>query len=345
MATIDDVAKAAGVSKSTVSSVFSKKRPISKEVTAEVLKVAKELNYRPNYWARSLVNKTTRIIGLNMRGEEKAKLNQFQYSLLNGVLPVCYEKGYRLLINTVSSTFKNQVEHIASDPVDGEIILDAVIGDSRIDDCLQRDIPIVVIGRPSEEDESRVCYVDNDNVGIAAKATHYLMSLGHQRILFLNAPANRTVAVDRGQGYLNAFEQAGLTPPREMIVHKPDGITSSVTFGCETVLTELRANPGITAVLADTDSMALGAYQAAEQLGLSIPEQLSVLSFAYDGPLAQEFSPPLTGVRLHADQLGQESMLLLLEQLETGKRLAKRTLIPADIVVRGSCASPVSAKL
>lgn len=57
MATIDDVAKAAGVSKSTVSSVFSKKRPISKEVTAEVLKVAKELNYRPNYWARSLVNK------------------------------------------------------------------------------------------------------------------------------------------------------------------------------------------------------------------------------------------------------------------------------------------------
>lgn len=340
MATIDDVAKAAGVSKSTVSSVFSKKRPISKEVTEQVLRVARELNYRPNYWARSLVSKTTRIIGLNMQGEQKAKMNQFQYSLLNGVLPVCYEQGYRLLINTVSSTYKNQVEHIASDPVDGEIILDAVVGDSRIDDCLQRGIPIVVIGRPSEEDQSRVSYVDNDNVGIATQATQYLMSLGHRRILFLNAPVNRTVAVDRGQGYLNAFEQAGITPPKDMIVHKPDGGTSSLTFGCNAVLAQLRADLSITAVIADTDSMALGVYQAAEQLGLRIPEQLSVLSFAYDSPLAQEFSPPLTGVRLHADQLGQESMLLLLEQLESGKRLAKRTLIPAEIVVRGSCAPP-----
>lgn len=340
LATIDDVAKAAGVSKSTVSSVFSKKRPISKEVTEHVMKVAKEMNYRPNYWARSLVNKTTRIIGLNMRGEQKARINQFQYSLLSGILPICYEKGYRLLINSLSPAFLNQVEHMASDPVDGEIILDSVIGDSRIEDCLQRDVPIVVIGRPSDEDQSRVCYVDNDNVGIGMMATQYLISMGHRHILFLNAPENRTVAVDRKQGFLNAFEQAGLLPAPERVVHKPNPTASAVAFGYEAVLTELRANPKTTAILADTDSMALGAYQAAEELGLRIPEQLSVLSFAYDSPVAQEFTPPLTGIRIHADQLGQESILLLLEQIESGKRLAKRTLIPAELVVRGSCASP-----
>jgi DNA-binding LacI/PurR family transcriptional regulator len=338
VATIDDVAKAAGVSKGTVSNVFSKKRPISKEVTELVLKVAKELNYRPNYWARSLVNKTTRIIGLNMRGE-KQKLSQFQYSLLNGILPVCYEKGYRLLMNTLSPTYLNQVEHFASDPVDGEIILDAVIGDSRIEDCLQRNVPIVVIGRPSGEDETRVSYVNNDNIATATKVTNYLLSLGHEHILFLNGPENRTVAMDRVQGYRRAFADRGMDHSDELIVHKSDSATvTSLAYGYETTLAKLKEHPQITAVLTDTESMAQGVYQAASELGLSIPEQLSVLCFGYEGQVQHEFQPPLTGVQLHADKLGTEAILLLLEQLGSGQKLAKRTIIPSDLVLRHSCA-------
>ncbi|ANS74815.1 LacI family transcriptional regulator [Paenibacillus yonginensis] len=341
MATIEDVAKAAGVSKGTVSNVFSKKRPISKEVTEHVMKVAKELNYRPNYWARSLVNKKTRIIGLNMRGE-KLKMSHFQYSLLNGVLPVCYERGYRLLLNTLSPNYLNQVEHLASDPVDGEIILDAVIGDSRIEDCLQRNVPIVVIGRPSGEDETRVSYVNNDNISTAAKVTQYLISLGHEQILFINGPENRTVTVDRTAGYMQAFAQQGQSPSEGMIVHQNNMQTmTSLTYSYETALVRLKENPEITAVLTDTESMALGVYKAAAELNLRIPEQLSVLCFGYGGTFAQEFNPPLTGVDLHADKLGTEAILLLLEQLEqsdAGNKLAKRTIIPSDLVVRGSCA-------
>lgn len=349
MATIDDVAKAAGVSKGTVSNVFSKKRPISKEVTEHVLKVAKELNYRPNYWARSLVNKTTRIVGLNMRFE-KQRMSQFLYSLLNGIFPVCYERGYRLLINTLSPTYLNQVEHQASDPVDGEIILDAVIGDSRIEDNLRRDVPTVVIGRPSGEDETRVSYVNNDNIGISAKVAGYLMSLGHQHILFLNGHENRTVSVDRSIGFMNAFTERGLQAPAGSMVYKPEA-QGSQAYGYEAALTRLRQQPEITAVITDTESMALGVYKAAEQLGLQIPQQLSVLCFGYEGTLAQEFNPPLTGVSLHADKLGNEAILLLLEQLASEKKLAKRTIIPAELVVRGSCgpapatAAPLSEQL
>lgn len=196
MATIDDVAKASGVSKGTVSSVFSKKRPISKEVTERVLAAARSLNYKPNYWARSLANRSTRILGLNIRGES-FKFGQFHLSLLNGVLRICYEHGYRLLVNTLSPSYLNQVENIASDPIDGEILLDPMEEDARIEDRLQSGMPIVIIGRPPELYEAQVCYVDNDNVGMAFQMTRYLLELGHTDILFLNAVEGSTVGRSR----------------------------------------------------------------------------------------------------------------------------------------------------
>ncbi|QHW31992.1 LacI family transcriptional regulator [Paenibacillus rhizovicinus] len=340
MATIDDVAKASGVSKGTVSSVFSKKRPISKEVSERVLAAAEALNYKPNYWARSLANRSTHIIGLNIRGES-FKFGQFHLSLLNGVLRVCYEHGYRLLVNTLSPAYLNQVENIASDPVDGEILLDPVEDDARIADRLRSGLPIVVIGRPPAKYEAQVSYVDNDNVGMAARVTRYLLELGHTEILFLNAMAGTTVSDDRGNGYLAAFKRAGRVSKPELMLNKPPEDTPSHGFGYHAALAKLTALPAITAIIVDTDMMALGVYKAAEQLGLRIPEQLSVIAFSDNSVLSAEFHPPLTGVRLYADRLGTEALQLLLEQMQAEGKSAKRVLVPAELVVRGSCASPM----
>jgi DNA-binding LacI/PurR family transcriptional regulator len=334
---IDDVAKACGVSKSTVSNVFSKKLPISKEVTERVLAVAKELNYRPNYWARSLANKSTKIIGLNIRGE-LFKFSQFHLALLNGVLRVCYDHGYRLLINTLPPSYHNQVELIASDPVDGEILLDPEIGDPRIEECLRHKVPVVLIGRPDEAYESKVSYVDNDNMVAAKLVIHYLLSLGHRDILFLNAPADRTVTEDREYGFHQAFREAGFEPPTDRVVYKPDPNVSSVSFGYETALAMLRSDPNITAVVADSDKMALGVYQAAQTLSLRIPEQLSVFAFSEDSVFSQEFTPPLTGMKLHPERLGEEAAKLLIEQLLQKSNVSKRTLIASEPIYRGSCA-------
>jgi DNA-binding LacI/PurR family transcriptional regulator len=339
MATIDDVAKASGVSKGTVSSVFSKKRPISKEVTERVLAAAKELNYKPNYWARSLANKSTRIIGLNIRAD-KVKFSQFHLSLLNGVLGVCYAHGYRLLVNALPSSFQNRVEHMATDPVDGEILLDPENRDPRIAERLSGDVPIVLIGRPSPEYENRVSYVDNDNVEMTQQITRYLLGLGHRSFLFLNAPKFRTVADDRARGFLAAVREAGLPPSSYQVAYKPDPDNPSFDFGYETTLGMLRSHPGITAVIADTDTMALGVYKAAETLGLSIPGQLSVFAFSDDSVFSPEFTPPLTGVRLHAERLGREAATLLLEQINGAARTFKRTIVPTDMVIRSSCTEP-----
>lgn len=337
MATIDDVAKATGVSKGTVSSVFSKKRPISKEVTERVLEAAKALNYKPNYWARSLANKSTRIIGLNIPGE-KFKFSQFHLSLMNGVLRVCYDHGYRLLVNTLPQTYLNKVENISSDPVDGEIILDPETHDLRIAERLNRQIPIVLIGRPSMEYDNRVSYVDNDNVGMTAQITRYLLELGHRNFLFLNAPKHRTVAIDRELGFLTTFQEAGIAQSAQRIVHKPDTVNSSLDFGYETTLAMLQQMPDISAVIADSDTMALGVYKAAQKLGIQIPERLSVFAFSDDSVFSPEFTPPLTGVRLNAEQLGIEAATILLAQLRKETKTVNRTIVPTEMVIRSSCA-------
>lgn len=339
MATIDDVAKAAGVSKGTVSNVFSKKRPISKEVTDRVLAIAREMNYKPNYWARSLANKSTRIIGLNIRGES-FRFSQFHLSLLNGVLHVCYQHGYRVLVNTLSPAYLEQVENIVTDPVDGEILLDPEVEDSRIEERLDSKIPIVLVGRPSKEYEAKVSYVDNDNVEAGAGVTRYLLSLGHRRILFLNAPSYRTVAEDRGYGFLSTLRKHGLRPDTSWVINKPDSVGSSFAFGYEMTKSVIAKNPEITAVIADTDSMALGVYKAAEEIGLNIPADLSVFAFSDNFRFSPEFTPPLTGTMLHAEELGMEAARMLIQLLSANAQTAKRTLISAKLVIRDSCASP-----
>lgn len=336
MANIDDVAKVAGVSKSTVSNVFSKKRPISKEVSQRVLDAALDLNYRPNYWARSLANKKTNIIGLNMPGEQ-VKFSQFHLGLFNGVLRECYNQGYRLLVNTLSTEFSSQVEHLATDPVDGDILLDPAANDERISERIKRNVPLVVIGRPQEEFESSVSYVDNDNIGMGQIVTEYLLQLGHTHIAFLNAPKERTVAQDREHGYYRAYNKAELSVDAKFIVYKDSSLTSTV-YGYQMTKKLLAAYPHITAIITDTDKVALGVYQAAAELNLQIPQDLSVFAFSDDSVFAPEFKPPLTGVRLNGEVLGSEAAKLLIEQCRQPNAIAKRILIPASLVYRGSCA-------
>ncbi|TJY43316.1 LacI family transcriptional regulator [Cohnella pontilimi] len=336
MSTIEDVAKASGVSKGTVSSVFSKKRPISKEVSERVLAAAKELNYKPNYWARSLANKSTKILGLNIPGEQ-FKFSQFHLSLMNGVLGVCYRHGYRLLVNSLPPSYLSQVEHWVSDPVDGEIMLDPENEDPRIMERIHGQVPIVLVGRPSSQYESKVSYVDNDNVGMTEQITRYLLELGHRNLLFLNAPKHRTVAGDRELGFRSACREAGIPETHQQIVFKPDIYRPSNEFGYETTMKALQEMPEITAVIADTDTMALGVYKAAEHLGMTIPDQLSVYAFSDDSTYSPEFTPPLTGVRLHAEQLGREAAVILLEQLSKETKTVKRAIVPTEMVIRSSC--------
>ncbi|WP_245809806.1 LacI family DNA-binding transcriptional regulator [Cohnella massiliensis] len=332
---MNDVAKVAGVSKSTVSNVFSGKRAISEAVRERVLNSARELNYRPNYFARSMVTKETRIIGLVMDGR-KVKFNQYNLSFFNGVLKECNRQGYRLLIDTLPDEFRNQVTQMTSDPADGEIILDPSTSDKRIEERAASGRIMTIIGKPPKKFESNLSYVNNDNVMAAEAATAHLLELGHRNILLINAVKQHTVSQDRRAGYEAAFQKRGLAPDERFSVFRDEAV-SSIEYGYETAVKFLRRFARITAVIADTDQIALGVYRALSELGLAVPRDVSVIAFNNDTVYPNEFNPPLTCIELNGETLGQEAAKLLIEQLKAKEKLVKQVIIQSKLVERASC--------
>lgn len=335
MANISDVARLAGVSKGTVSNVFTQKRPVRKEVAARVLQVAQELNFKPNYFARTLSIKKTNIIGLSIPAE-KTKFSQFHLSLINGVLQGCYEHGYRLLVNTLASDYRQASKYVTTNPVDGEIFLDPEEKDARLEQHLNSDPPIVVVGRPPEPFRSKLCYVDNDNEATAARVTEYLIELGHQDILFLNAAKERTVSADRQRGYENALSRAGIRLKPQLHVFK-DLVTPSVDYGYQSIKDSIENHISFSAVITDTDKVALGVYRAASELGLTIPSDLSVFAFSDDSVFAPEFHPPLSGVSLNAEKLGRAAVELLMQRIHDDSSSCVNEMVPSTLVIRDSC--------
>ncbi|NGP46842.1 LacI family transcriptional regulator [Bacillaceae bacterium SIJ1] len=344
MATITEVAKLAGVSKGTVSNVFSGKRPISQQVKTRVLEAAATLNYKPNYWARTLAIKKTKMIGLNFLSDEH-QFSQFHLSLINGVLSECYKSGYRLLINALSNEYQTDIEHLARDPIDGEILLDPSLDDQRIEERLRENLPVIVIGNPPSGLSESLSYVDNDNVEAARKLTSHLLKLGHEHISFINAPSQRTVSVDRRTGYEKAFVEAGMTYRDEWVISIPPE-ESSAEFGYTTA-TRLLKKEKCGAMITDNERCAMGVYHAAKEMGIRIPEDLSVASFSEES-FVSRFSPPLTSVQLNGGHLGQAAARQLLAELKMEEaestRSAGRIIVPTDFI-QGASSAPIKINI
>jgi DNA-binding LacI/PurR family transcriptional regulator len=335
MATIDDVAKLAGVSKGTVSNVFSKKRPISQAVSERVLAVAKQLNYEPNHVARSLATRKTMIVGLRMPVSRNTTLSGFETQMIDGVIRECAKHGYRVLLDTLPE--QEDVTTFSSDPVDGVIMLNPKEKDSRIERYMRMGLPLVLIGRPHSVQEE-ICFVDNNNEEMASQVGDYLLDNGHRRILFLNAAADMTVATDRRQGLVRAFQRKGIPFDEELVLnYSRKTFPNASDYGYISVLSTYR-KWNYTAVIADTDRVALGVFRAVRELGISIPEDLSLIALSNDATVALETTPKLTTVELNVNRLGTEAAKILMEKIRDASVL-RRVIIDAKLVQRDSCRS------
>jgi DNA-binding LacI/PurR family transcriptional regulator len=335
VSTINDVAKMAGVSKSTVSNVFSGKRSISQEVKNRVLEIARELNYRPNYFARSLAIKESKIIGLNILGSI-TKISEYHLSFINGVLKECHEKGYRLLINTQLGEKDAMTNYEVSGPADGEILLDPYENDHRIYKIIEEKIPLVLVGRPPKKYRNKVSYINHDNVQIAKEMTQYLINEGHRDILFLNTIKEKTVSQDRTRGFILAYEEMDEEIPTGLIKFNPMN-KNSIEYGYSATLSMLAQNKKITAIMADSDNVAQGVYNALQELGLKIPADVSVVAYGYCPD--NKFLPPLTCVDLKAELMGIEATKMLIEQCYLKEEIIKNAILPSKIMVRDSVKS------
>ncbi|TVX96461.1 LacI family DNA-binding transcriptional regulator [Cohnella terricola] len=340
MAKIDDVARAAGVSKGTVSNVFSQKRPTSKQVTEKVLRASRELNYVPNHIARSLVTKKTMAIGLTIP-HGNFFFSAFHTQFINGVVLEASTFGYRVLLDMIADR-EIDTPSLASYPIDGAIVLGPTEEDERIDMLHQNKIPFVTVGKILNSQVTDPLTVNNDNEVIMRDIVGYLTGLGHRHMTFLNAAEQTTVATVRTKAFEKVLGEKDI-PFDSCSVHYKPPIHSEhyLDYGYEETVRALGGSTKPTAIIADDDRTAYCAMNAIKDAGLRVPEDVSLFVVCGDLELMYRTSPALTSMDLVPSELGSQAVKLLLHRLGIVEGEYEREwIVSSRINIRESC-SPV----
>lgn len=338
--TIADVARAAGVSKATVSRVLTgQTKHVREETRQRVLKAADELGYHPSNLARSLKSKRSFTLGAVGYG-----LDYFGPSCtLSGVEQEASELGYTVILHLVRKPETNDVEQLLrkmlSFYVDGIVWAVPEIGANRAwirHQLHQPSVPIVFLSMEPQPDQFVVA-VDNYSGGLMA--TRHLIAQGRQNIGLITGPLDWWEARQRKLGWQEALESVGL-PRKDSFIAEGNWTSASGMRG----LTQLLArHPEIDGLFACNDQMALGALKVARQLGRRIPEDLTIVGFD-DIPEAAYFYPPLSTVRQDMVKLGRCAVRKLGKAIEanrSGKPLPPETiLLQPELIVRESSLLP-----
>ena len=336
--TIKDVAKLAKVAPSTVSRVIANNPRISEKTKKKVREAMDELGYHPNFIARSLASQSTQAIGLVMPSSTDVVFqNPFFPTVLRGLSEGAHEKHYALYMTTGKTDneiLDGVTQMVQGGRVDGVVLLYSKIEDKVLMYLQERGIPFVVIGKPFKHVEE-ITHVDNDNFRATKEVTEYLIQLGHDHIAFVGGNLNLVVTVERLLGYEKALREAGISLNDEYIVHEEflrEGGQEAVRE-----LLSLKVPP--TALVVADDLMALGVLNTLDEMGIKVPEDISIISF--NNVLVSEMSrPPLTSVDINIFDLGFEAARSLIQKIENPKEPIKRIIIPHQIVKRFSCSFP-----
>jgi len=326
--TIRDVAERAGVSKSLVSLVMRGASNVSAERREAVLRAARELGYRPNAVARSLVRRRSHVVGLMLSDIH----NPYFAEVADGVEGEAMLAGYRALTNTGRrrvSGERDAIETLLQLRVDALVLAGAILPTADIVEAAQS-VPIALAARATRS--HAVDSVTNDDRRGGAMAVEHLVSLGHRRIAHISAGSGAG-AKSRRTGYERAMVAAGL---RSEIRVVPGSFTED--GGYEGMRTLLAGRRRPTAVFVANDLAAIGALEAADEAGVGIPEDVSVVG--YDNTvLAALPRIDLTTIAQPGAEIGATAVRLVLERIG-GRTEARHIVIPPSLVVRSTSAPP-----
>ncbi len=329
-ATIFDVARDAGVSVSTVSKVINDRYGVATETAKRVRRVIAELGYESSLVARSLRSHRTGVLGVLV-----AEFEPFSTELLKALSAAARNSGYELLAHAGGSGGpgghvgweRRSLARLGGTLIDGAIIVTPTVaeGDYRI--------PVVAID--PHTGSSELPTVDADNLGGAVLAVRHLLDLGHRRIGFLSGRADLVSARLREDGYRHALIEAGVGVD-ESLVREGGYRAESATRPARELL-DRPDRP--TAIFAANDLTAIRTMEVAAQLGLSVPDDLSVVGFD-DVPDASQFAIPLTTVAQPLHEMGRRAMELLLDILSERDIPQPHVTFDTRLVVRASTAAP-----
>jgi LacI family transcriptional regulator len=309
---IEDVARRAGVSVTTVSHALSGKRPVSALATARVRAAVEQLGYRPNALARGLRTRRSQTVALVIPDIT----NPFYPTLARGLQDAVGSAGYHVFVcNTDAQPGLEQelLDDLAQRQVDGVVVVPFYLSTDDIAPHVEAGMAVVALGR--RIDHPRVDIVDSDNVAGAALAARHLVALGHTRIGLIAGTS--PIGEQRTHGFRRTLVEAGL-PVGDDLLAQGAWTREGGTQAAEALFE--RADP--TALFAANDVMAIGAMDAAAAQGIAIPGDVSLVGYD-DIDAARLVTPALTTVRNPAYEMGSAAAGLLMERL-SGTRSAGR---------------------
>ena len=340
--TIEDVARAAGVSAMTVSRVINGGKNVRDSTRAAVLDAVGKLNYSPNTAARSLAAGEATHIGLLYANPSAAYLSQF----LIGALHAARRAGAHLVIESCESEDADEQAEVtrrfATSDVEG-VILPPPLSESQpiLAELEAIGMPVVTVAMGLPQEDSLNIRIDD--YAAAAGMTRHLLELGHRHIGFIKGHPNHIASHDRARGFADALGEYGIDAARAPVEQGYFTYRSGLTAS-ERLLS--RADPP-TAIFASNDDMAAATVSVAHRRGLAVPDDLSVVGFD-DTALATSVWPELTTVKQPISAMAEAALELLLADLRgrragTPRRRAERVL-EHDLIVRESSGPPVAAK-
>jgi LacI family transcriptional regulator len=330
--TIKDIAKTVGVSITTVSRALNGYDDVSEFTRKKIQEAAKQLGYRPNASARSLVMKKSKTIGLIISEVSRSGIkDSFAYEVLCGINDRSGVLDYDLILfstNPVKQKSKSYTDLCLERGVDGAIIMGFRLNDPYLHEVINSKVPCVLIDIPIKADN--VGYISTDNIHGSWLATSYLIEQGHQEIAMINGHPYAAVSIDRLKGYQKALTDHHLKFTPERVVSGD----FTENGGEQAVLELFHKDNGITAIFCASDLMALGALKGLEQLGKRVPEDVSIVG--YDNiHLSQYTNPPMTTMNQDKYEMGCHAAQLLIDMLE-GNATAREIILPTQLIHRNS---------
>lgn len=330
MITIADVAREAGVSVATVSRVLNKNGPVSPAAHEKVNLAIAKLNYQPNVWGRRLRRKESRMLLILV----PTISNPFYSSIVAGIEDEArrYRFGTMLCItNGDEGREREFIELLFDGQADGAVMLCVDKDDKDVKEIADK-VPIVQCCEFCQDAD--IAHVSIDNYAAAAQVVRYLRSLGHEKIGFVGSVNQFVSSEDRRRGYEAEMEKLGLPVRKEYMAYADRDYSFQSGIAEARGLLKLPDRP--TAIFCISDVLAMGAIRAAEELGLTVPGELSVVGFD-DVEYATMMNPMLTTVSQPLYPLGKTSAHMLIEQIESGEGKGK-IFLEHKLVIRDSTA-------
>jgi LacI family transcriptional regulator len=330
--TIHDVAKRLNLSVTTVSRALAGYDDVAEATRQRVVETSREMGYVPSHAARQLRRKRTETIGLVFPTMGSRFSDPFFSEFMAGVGDEASHRNHDLLVSVASPGESEQATYqrlVNSRRVDGFVLVRMRLEDWRIRYLSQKGFPFVSFGRSQTVGDSPYIGVDG-RAGVRELVRH-LVSLGHQRIAFIGAPAGLTLSRDRLDGYRDGWQDAGIAFDSDLVLEGP--LTRSGGYEAAEALLDREPTP--SAIIGANDLTALGAMRAAQERGLAVGPELAIAGF--DGIEASEHShPPLTTIYQPVYDIGRRVCSMLVTIIEGDELPEAQLVIEPKLIIRQS---------